>query len=84
MGQAARAAIDAGVVESVRLRREPGEWIGPKGARVATAALGAAVVDAVRDKDPDEHGTRNSVGSALGGLLANRLVNGPRKDLRRR
>lgn len=84
MGHAARAAIDAGVVESVRVRRQPGDWIGPKGARVATAALGAAVVDAVRDKDPDHHSGRTSVASALGGLLANRVLNGPRKDMKGR
>lgn len=68
------------------MRKEPGSWTGGKGARVATAALGAAAVDAfvVGGKDPEKHGKRKSMEAALGGLVLNRLVNGGRKELRRR
>lgn len=81
---AARSALDAAVVEVMRVRKEPGSWTGGKGARVATAALGAAAVDAfVGGKDPDRHGKRKTVESTIGGLLLNRMVNGPRRELRR-
>lgn len=84
MQQAAKSALDAAVVEVLRVRKEPGSWAGGKGARVATAALGAAAVDAfVGGKDPDKHGTRKTIESAIGGLLLNRVVNGPRGDLKR-
>ncbi|TPX15047.1 uncharacterized protein E0L32_004877 [Thyridium curvatum] len=42
---AARCAIQAGAIAALKVQNEPGSWIGPKGGRVATAALGAAVVD---------------------------------------
>jgi hypothetical protein len=72
-------------VEVARVRKEPGSWTGGKGARVATAALGAAAVDAlVVGKNPEKHGKRKSMEAALGGLVLNRLVNGGRKELRRR
>lgn len=83
MEHAVKAAFEAAAVESYRLRKEPGEWIGPRGARVATAAVSAAIVDGFRNKNPDTHGKRNVTESAIGGLLANRLVNGPRDGLRR-
>lgn len=83
---AAKSAFDAALVEVARVRKEPGSWTGGKGARVATAALGAAAVDAlvVGGKDPEKHGKRKSMEAALGGLVLNRLVNGGRKELRRR
>ncbi|KAK5989516.1 hypothetical protein PT974_11043 [Cladobotryum mycophilum] len=81
---AANAAIDAAAVEAFLLRREPGAWTGRKGARVATAALGAAALDMAIDKDPNKHSKRTLLESTIGGLLANRLANGPRDDLRRR
>lgn len=46
---AARAALEAGGVAAFRLRKEPGKWNGEKGAKVATAALGAAAIDAFID-----------------------------------
>lgn len=67
----------------MRVRKEPGSWTGAKGARVATAALGAAAVDAFVAKDPDKHGKRKTVESTIGGLLLNRMVNGPRRELRK-
>ncbi|KAF2743136.1 hypothetical protein M011DRAFT_247648 [Sporormia fimetaria CBS 119925] len=82
--QAAKAAIVAGAVEAFRSRKTPGPWTGQKGQRIATAALGAAGIDGLVDKDPDKHSKRNVAGSALGGLVANRLANGSRSRSRGR
>merc|ERR1711881_454328 len=76
--QAAKAAVVTGVIEAVRSRNEPGGWTGSKGQRVATAALGAAGVDGLLDRDPDKHSKRHIIESVVGGLAANRLANGPR------
>lgn len=74
--QAAKAAIVAGAVEAFRSRKEPGAWTGEKGQRIATAALGAAGIDSFADRD---HSSKRHVAeSALGGLVATRLANGPR------
>ncbi|KFH44068.1 hypothetical protein ACRE_051450 [Hapsidospora chrysogenum ATCC 11550] len=87
---AAKAAIDAAAVEAIRVRRQPGEWAGQKGVRVATAALGAVAADRARhkfsdDDGKDKHSGRHLIESAVGGLVANRLLNGSRKqDLGRR
>lgn len=82
--QAAKAAIVAGAVEAFRSRKEPGTWTGAKGQRVATAALGAAGIDSLLDKDPKEHSKRHVAESALGGLMASRLANGSRSRSRHR
>lgn len=82
--QAAKAAIVAGAVEAFRSRKTPGPWTGEKGQRIATAALGAAGIDSLVDKDPDKHGKRHVAESAIGGLLANRVANGPRSQSRGR
>lgn len=76
--QAAKAAIVAGAVEAFRSRKTPGPWTGEKGQRIATAALGAAGIDSLVDKDPDKHNKRHIAESAIGGLLANRVANGSR------
>lgn len=81
---AINAAIDAAAVEAFRLRKKPGEWIGAKGTRVATAAVGAAVLDATHDGHLDRYSKRTLAKSTLGGLLLNRLLNGPRQELRYR
>lgn len=47
---AAKVAMEAGAMAALKMRHDPGEWMGTKGATVATAALGAAVVDAFMDK----------------------------------
>jgi len=78
--QALQAAITAGAVEAFRDRHEPGGWSGHKGERVFTAAVTAAGVDAVIDRDPDTHSKRHIAESALAGLAANRVINGPRTD----
>ncbi|KAF2637023.1 hypothetical protein P280DRAFT_136673 [Massarina eburnea CBS 473.64] len=80
--QAAKAAIVAGAVEAFRSRNAPGPWTGEKGQRIATAALGAAGIDSLVDKDPGRHGKRHVAESAIGGLLANRVANGPRSRSR--
>ncbi|KAF2691100.1 hypothetical protein K458DRAFT_67237 [Lentithecium fluviatile CBS 122367] len=82
--QAAKAAIVAGAVEAFRSRKTPGPWTGEKGQRIATAALGAAGIDSLVDKDPDKHGKRHVAESALAGLVANRVANGPRSRSRGR
>ncbi|KAI8941312.1 hypothetical protein NX059_002539 [Plenodomus lindquistii] len=82
--QAAKAALVAGAVEAFRSRKEPGAWTGAKGQRVATAALGAAGIDSLVDKDPKKHGKRHVAESALGGLVASRLANGSRSRSRAR
>lgn len=82
--QAAKAAIVAGAVEAFRSRNVPGPWTGAKGQRIATAAIGAAGIDGLIDRDPDKHEKRHVAESALGGLLANRAVNGSRSRSRAR
>ncbi|KAF2813462.1 uncharacterized protein BDZ99DRAFT_517719 [Mytilinidion resinicola] len=82
--QAAKAAVVAGAIEAFRSRKEPGPWTGQKGQRVATAALGAAGIDSLVDKDPSHKGKRHVAEAALGGLVANRLANGSRSQSRGR
>lgn len=79
---AVNAAIDAAAVEAFRLLREPGGWLGAKGVRVATAALGAAALDSVIVRDPGKHSKQTLAKSTIGGLLINRLANGSRKRQR--
>jgi len=76
--QAAQAALVAGAVEAFRSRKEPGPWTGEKGTRIATAALGAAGIDGLVDRDPRSKGKRHIAEAVLGGLVANRVANGPR------
>lgn len=45
LGEAAQTAFRVGSQAALQMRNEPGPWIGEKGTRVATAALGAALVD---------------------------------------
>ncbi|CAG9996000.1 unnamed protein product [Clonostachys byssicola] len=80
LGQAAKAALDAAAIEAIRVRHHPGPWAGTKGARVATAAVGAAIIDrGMMGRDPEERSTRHMLQSAIGGLAATRLLNGARK-----
>jgi hypothetical protein len=41
----ARTALTAGAQAAMKARNDEGSWMGPRGAKVATAALGAALVD---------------------------------------
>jgi hypothetical protein len=40
-----RTAFTAGVQAAIKSQDDPAPWLGAKGAKVATAALGAALVD---------------------------------------
>jgi hypothetical protein len=85
-GRGVEAAVKAGAAEAFRLRKEPGKWKGEKGGRVATAALSAGMIGAAAaaGQRHDDTGQKRlgSLGSAVGGLVVNRLVNGPRKEVR--
>lgn len=62
--RALKAALTAGAVEAFRQRKRPGEWVGQKGVRVATAALSAGLIDiglesrqqAAMENDNNENG----------------------------
>jgi hypothetical protein len=86
--QSLKAAALAGATEAFRARKEPGGWTGAKGKRILTAAVGAAGVDGLitgtSSGDADKHSTRHIIESAIGGLAAGRLVNGPRSQSRGR
>ena len=86
--QSLKAAALAGITEGFRARNEPGGWSGAKGKRILTAAVGAAGVDGLitgtGGRDPEKHSTRHIIESAIGGLAAGRLVNGPRSQSRGR
>lgn len=80
---ATKAGVDAAAVEAIRLRRQPGQWAGQKGVRVATAAMGAVATDVIADKARDgdqSHSKRHLIESIIGGLLANRALNGSKKS----
>ncbi|KAK4112551.1 hypothetical protein N656DRAFT_779428 [Canariomyces notabilis] len=79
-----KAAVDAAAIEAIRLRNEPGRWSGAKGGRVATAAISAGVIGTAAEKRKQDtgKGTVGTLGSAVGGLVVNRLLNGPRDQLR--
>lgn len=79
--QAAKAALLAGAVEAFRVRKEPGGWGGAKAQRIITAAIGSGAVDAVADRNPDKHSKRHIIESVIGGLAANRAVNGSKKEI---
>ena len=84
IAQALKAAVTAGAAEAFRSRNQPGGWGGDKAKRVLTAAISAGGVDKLIDRDPNKHGKRNVIGSALAGLATNRLVNGSRSRSRSR
>lgn len=81
---AAIAAFDTGAIEAFRIRNEPGRWSDGKGARVATAAVGAAAINGLLNSHSGGHNGRHVVESAIGGLVVNRLINGKREELERR
>jgi hypothetical protein len=79
--QAAGAALITAAVEAFRLRHDHGPWVGDKGGRVVTAALGAGAIEAgLASRNPDRHVGRNVIVSAIGGLLLNRVANGKDPD----
>jgi hypothetical protein len=82
--KAAVAALQAGGLAAMNARSQPGAWKGEKGARVATAALGAAAMDAFKQGGGKSGGLKEEgaqreddvegLGGAIGGLLAERLA----------
>lgn len=55
----ARTAFTAGAQAAMKNRNDPSPWFGAKGAKVATAALGAAIVDGfMGQKHPDSTRTK--------------------------
>lgn len=77
--QAIKSAVTAGAVEAFRQRNRPGPWLGEKGVRVATAAVSAAAIDSAVDKNPRRKGTRNVLGSTLGGLVIDKVASALRQ-----
>lgn len=86
ISQALKAAVLAGAGEAFRARGDKGGWGGEKGKRILTAALAAGGVNGLTtaNRDSDDHKKRDVVGSALAGLAANRVINGPRSKSRGR
>lgn len=73
---AARAAMEAGAMAALKLTDDPGPWVGKKGTKVLTTALGAAMVDGlIEQRKPDmkggmRHGIAKQVATfALGSLV---------------
>ncbi|KAI0468070.1 hypothetical protein F4859DRAFT_223657 [Xylaria cf. heliscus] len=73
---AARAALEAGGLTAFRLRKEPGGWTSGKAAKVATAAIGAAAMDAFMDQDPRgaKNGMRGMAENAITSLIASQII----------
>lgn len=74
---AARAALEAGGLTAFRLRKDPGSWTGEKGAKIATAALGAAAIDAFIDKDPrraKSKGVKGFAETTISSMIASKLM----------
>jgi hypothetical protein len=81
IGDAARCAAEAGAMMALRIRHEPGPWTGSKGVKVASAMLGAAVIDTYMDrKHPRKKGgmrhmaVRNLAQAALSTVIVAPLV----------
>lgn len=73
---AARCALEAGTMAALKSYDKPGAWIGTKGAQIATAAVGAALVDGyIANKNPGIRGgkrhavLRQVTNAALGNLV---------------
>lgn len=77
--QAIKAALMAGAVEFMRQKNRPGEWVGQKGVRVATAAISAGIIDAGLDKNPGSGAMGRIMSSAIGGLVVDKIANGGRR-----
>lgn len=78
IAQAVKAALTAGATEAYRARKEPGGWTGAKGKRIITAAIASGGADSAMDSNPNKHGKRHVIESALAGLATNHALNGPR------
>ncbi|KAI1435911.1 hypothetical protein GGR50DRAFT_269979 [Xylaria sp. CBS 124048] len=97
---AARAALEAGGITAFRLRKEPGSWTGDKAAKIASAALGAAAIDAFaeggdgyarsksksksKSRSKSRGGVRGMAENAISGFIASKLVDRGGKGGKRR
>jgi len=80
---AAKAALLAGATEALRVRKEPGGWHGPKGKRVLAATVGAGAIDTAAEHQSHKHPKRHALEALVGGLAVNRVLNGPRDNVKR-
>lgn len=56
---AAKAALEAGAAAALKVHNDQGPWLGAKGTKVATTALGAALVDAFFEhRKPEMKGSK--------------------------
>ncbi|KAG6354649.1 hypothetical protein INS49_004667 [Diaporthe citri] len=74
--QMIKAGLSAAAFEAFRQKNRPGDWVGEKGVRVATAAISAAVIDAGIDKNPNHGAMGNILKSTIGGLVFDKIANG--------
>lgn len=74
-----KAGLSAAAMEAFRQRSRPGDWVGEKGVRVATAAISAAVINTGIDKNPNHGAIGNIVKSTIGGLVFDKIANGGRR-----
>ncbi|KYK58753.1 hypothetical protein DCS_05771 [Drechmeria coniospora] len=65
----ARTAFAAGAQAVMRSRNDPSPWLGAKGAKVATAALGAALVDGLVNQKHPAGAKQDLVRSGVAALL---------------
>lgn len=75
--RAANSAVRAGASAAYELRHDPSPWVGPKGIRVATAAIGAAVMDSmIEDEQPRRSGGTRSGDSRSSGGMRSKAIKG--------
>lgn len=79
---AADAALDAGAMAAIRMRREPGNWVGAKGGRVAAAALGAAALDAFMERDGQRGKIQRAAETTLTSMIMSKVSAGAVKSRR--
>ncbi|KAK7710357.1 hypothetical protein SLS64_005942 [Diaporthe eres] len=77
--QMIKAGLSAAAVEAFRQKNRPGDWVGAKGVRVATAAISAAVIDAGIDKNPNRGAMGNILKSTIGGLVFDKIAHGGKR-----
>lgn len=77
--QMIKAGLSAAAFEAFRQKNRPGQWVGEKGVRVATAAISAAVIDAGIDKNPNHGAMGNILKSTIGGLVFDKIANGGKR-----
>ncbi|KAH7136656.1 hypothetical protein B0J13DRAFT_78620 [Dactylonectria estremocensis] len=77
----ARTALTAGAQAAMKSRNDPSPWMGAKGAKVATAALGAAIVDGfIGQKHPNS--ARQSIAREGVDLATGKVASGSSRHRR--